>query len=181
MPSFKISDNLLLRTLTPSDAEDLFRSVEDNREYLRQWLPWLDDSLKLEDISKFIETTVEQQNNNLGFQCGMFWNGSFVGMCGYHPIDRSNNSVVIGYWLAEKMMGQGIVTRCVGFLTSYAFDELDINKVCIPVAEGNVLSRAIPERLNFVNEGVEREAENLYGRYVNHVRYSMQRKQWRLR
>ena len=99
-------------------------------------------------------------------------------MCGYHPIDRSNNSVVIGYWLAENMTGQGIVTSCVEFLVSYAFDKLGINKVNIPVAAGNIKSRAIPERLGFVNERVERDAEHLYGRYVNHVRYSVLRDQW---
>jgi len=110
----------------------LFKSVEENREYLRQWLPWLDATSQLKDSQA---------------------------------------------WLAEKMMGQGIVTSCVAFLTSYAFDELDLNKVCIPAAEKNAPSRAIPERLNFVNEGIEREAELLYDRYVNHVRYSLLREE----
>jgi len=108
----------------------------------------------------------------------MFLGGTLVGMCGFHPIDLSNDSVVIGYWIAEDRMGQGIVTSCVKFLVSYAFEKLDLNKVCIPAAEGNAKSRAIPERLNFVNEGIERAAENLYGRYVNHVRYSVLRKEW---
>ena len=78
-------------------------------------------------------------------------------------------------------MGQGIVTSCVEFLVSYAFEKLGINKVNIPVAEGNKKSRAIPERLSFVNEGVEREAEYLYGRYVNHIRYSVLRDEWNAR
>ena len=181
MPSFQITETLLLRTLTANDAPALFRSVEDNREYLREWLPWLDVSLDEEDSAEFIARISDQQRNNMGFQCGMFWNGNFVGMCGYHPIDRSNNSVVIGYWLAESMTGRGIVTRCVEFLTTYAFDNLNINKVCIPVAEGNAASRAVPERLNFVNEGIERAAEFLYCRYVNHVRYSVMQDEWRAR
>jgi len=175
---FQISDTVLLRTLTLSDAPALFRSVEDNREYLRQWMPWLDETVRVEDATQFIVKNLNRQSDETGFQCGIFRNEELVGMCGYHPIDRSNNSVVIGYWLAENMTGQGIVTSCVEFLVSYAFDKLGINKVNIPVAEGNIKSRAIPERLGFVNEGVERDAEHLYGRYVNHVRYSVLRDQW---
>ena len=111
----------------------------------------------------------------------MFVNAILVGMVGYHPINRTNNTVVIGYWLAENMQGQGLVTNCVEFLISYAFNDLNIKKVCIPVAEGNVASRAIPERLNFVSEGVERQAENLYGHYVNHVRYAVLDEEWKAR
>ncbi len=49
----------------------------------------------------------------------------------------------------------------------------DRDKVCISAAEKNLKSRAVSERLGLVNEGVEREAEYLYGQYVNHVRYSL--------
>jgi len=99
-------------------------------------------------------------------------------MCGYHPIDRSNHSVTIGYWIAKEMMGKGIVTLCTQYLIDYAFIHLSINKVCIPVAEKNIKSRAISERLGLVSGGIERAAEYLYGRYVNHVRYSILKSEW---
>ena len=178
MPTFPISQSLALRTLEVNDVPELYGCLNDNREHLQQWLPRLVENIEVDDLKRFIESSLEQEKNGMGFRCGMFKDGALVGICGYHPINRTNNSVVIGYWLAERMQGQGIATSCVRFLVSYAFENLNINKICISMAEGNVASRAIPERLNFVNEGIDREADFLHGRYVNYVRYSMLYDEW---
>ena len=179
MPKFQVSEFVLLRTLTVSDARSLFSLVDDNRTYLRVWLPWLDDNTGVEDLENFIKSTLDQYADEMGFQCGIFFNETLVGVCGYHPINRSSNSVTIGYWIAEDTTGKGIVTSCTKYLIDYAFDKLNLNKVCIPAAVNNLKSRAVPERLGLVNEGIEREAEYLYGQYVDHVRYSILRSEWK--
>ncbi len=178
MPQFQISEIISLRTLFVADVPSLFSLVDNNRCLLREWLPWVDNNTRVEDSVKFIESTLDQLANEMGFQCGIIYNGTLVGMCGYHPINRSNNSVTVGYWIANNMSGRGIVTSCTKFLVDYAFDKLDLNKVCIPAAENNLKSRAVSERLGLINEGIEREAEYLYGKYVNHVRYSILRSEW---
>jgi len=63
-------------------------------------------------------------------------------------------------------------------LTDYAFKELNLNKVEIRAALENKKSRGIPERLNFVNEGCNRQAEWLYDHYVDHVIYGMLAEEW---
>lgn len=74
--------------------------------------------------------------------------------------------------------GKGIITSCVKFFIQYAFQELRLNKVCISVAEKNTKSTAVARRLGLVNEGLEREAEVLYGKYVSHIRYSILRSEY---
>ena len=106
---FQISDTVLLRTLTLSDAPALFRSVEDNREYLRQWMPWLDETVRVEDATQFIVKNLNRQSDETGFQCGIFRNEELVGMCGYHPIDRSNNSVAIEWVLSQAKSGDAVL------------------------------------------------------------------------
>ena len=175
---FQLSESLTIRMLERKDAKELFRVVDDNRSHLREWLPWLDDNTKVRDSEVFIETTINQFKKDKSFQCGVFYSNSLVGMCGFHPISFSNNSVTIGYWLAKRYEGKGIITKCSEFFINYAFQELKLNKVCIPVAEKNVKSRAVAERLGLINEGLEREAEVLYGMYVNHIRYSILRSEY---
>lgn len=71
------------------------------------------------------------------------------------------------------MQNRGIITICTGFLIDYAFREPALNKISIQVAENNLKSRAIPERLGLVNEDIERAGEYLYGVYVDCVRYTL--------
>ena len=71
------------------------------------------------------------------------------------------------------MQGRGIVTRTCRALLYYAFGELELNRMQIRIATGNRRSLAIPERLEFVFEGVQRQAELVNGEYYDLAVYSM--------
>lgn len=178
MFEYAIDERLSLRTLRIQDTDELFAVVDANRAYLRQWLPWLDANTDPEHTRAFIRSTLEQCARNEGFVCAVLYDGKIVGTAGYHPIKWNNRSVEIGYWLEEAYTGRGIVTQCCRVLIEHAFTDLKLHKVLIPVAEENYKSRAIPERLEFKNEGVMRNAERLYDRYVNHVIYSLSSQDW---
>lgn len=64
-------------------------------------------------------------------------------------------------------------------MVDYAFNELNLNRVEIRCAVENKKSRAIPERLHFVNEGCIRQAEWLYDHYVDHIVYGMLKEEWK--
>ena len=65
------------------------------------------------------------------------------------------------------------MTLSVKALVEVGFRDYGLNRIEIACATGNARSRAIPERLKFKLEGVLREHEYLYGRYVDHAIYSM--------
>ena len=44
-----VSEDLEISVPVESDAEELFSVIDDNRDYLREWLPWLDDILSIDD------------------------------------------------------------------------------------------------------------------------------------
>ncbi len=179
--SFDLSKSLTIRTLKTKDSRELFEVVNKNRSHLRQWLPWLDYNNDIKDSEAFILETESQFEKDQSFQCGIFYDNYLVGMCGFHPINLANNSVTIGYWLDKEHEGKGIITKCSSFFINYAFKDLKLNKVCIPIAEKNVKSRAVAESLGLVNEGLERDAEVLYGKYVNHIRYSILNSEFSIR
>ena len=127
MKQFQLDEGLLLRTYEFSDAPALIELINDNRIYLRKWLPWVDQNNILEDSEKFIQFTKTQLAQDVGFICGIFYQGKLIGSCGYHLINESNLSVSLGYWLAESMTGKGIINRCVKFFINYAFEDLQLN------------------------------------------------------
>ncbi len=170
-----IDDDLMLRTLSEDDAEELFGVVDANREHLREWLPWLDDNTTSNDTLKFIRGMIEQEAANLGITCTIRLQGRIVGVAGLHPIKWNRRLAEIGYWLALNASGRGIMTRCCKVLISHSFEVYQLDRVEIHAAVENKRSRAIPERLGFRLEGLARDAEWLYDHFVDHAVYAMER------
>ncbi len=64
-------------------------------------------------------------------------------------------------------------------MTQHALVDLGLNRVEIRAAVENKKSRAIPERLGFLFEGVERDGEWLYDHFVDLAVYGMLAADWR--
>jgi ribosomal-protein-serine acetyltransferase len=178
MLRFGIDDDTELRLLKKRHTEALFALMDQNRKYLREWLPWLDDNKSLADTKEFIKSSLEQFASNNGFQMGIWFQGNLAGVIGYHKIDWANRATSIGYWLGTSFQGMGLVTKACRVLVDYAFSELRLNRMEIRCAVENRKSRAIPERLGFREEGIIRQAEWLYDRFVDHVVYGMLIGEW---
>ena len=179
MFSYKIDDETEIRLFAEQHADRLFALVDENREYLREWLPWVDGTKTAEETRKFIKGSLEQFAANEGFSAGLWHRGELAGSIGSHKIDWSNKKVEVGYWISAGFQGKGIVTRATRALVDYLFDELGLNRVEIHCAEGNKKSRAIAERLGFRQEGILRQATLLYDHYQDMVIYGMLREDWR--
>lgn len=179
MTRLVIDDKLFLRPLEMHDAEELFVVTHQCREYLREWLPWLDTTQSVGDTKMFIESTLRQRAANNGFQAGIWHDEKLVGVIGFHRMDWPNRSTSIGYWLDKQFQGQGIMTKSAKKLVDYAFGEMNLHRIEIRCAVQNHKSRAIPERLGFINEGFAREAEWLYDHYVDHIIYGMLAHDWK--
>ena len=122
----------------------------------------------------------ESHENNNGFGCLIRYRGQVAGTIGCHALGHLNHSAEIGYWLGKAFEGKGIMTRACKALVSYAFKDLQMNRIQIRCATGNVRSCAIPQRLGFTREGVMRQSEWLYDHFVDLVLYSMLADEWRV-
>jgi ribosomal-protein-serine acetyltransferase len=174
----KIDDDLSLKLIEPRDGQKVFELTNNSRSYLREWLPWLDTTTKIEDTIEFINISLQDFAENKSLNTIILFKGKIAGVAGYNNINWSNKTAYIGYWLGEEFQGNGIMTKVAKTLTDYAFSELNLNKVEIRAAVGNKKSRSIPERLNYVNEGCIRQAEWLYSHYVDHVVYGVLAEEW---
>jgi ribosomal-protein-serine acetyltransferase len=174
----KIDEDLSLKLIELRDGERVFELTNNSRGYLREWLPWLDTTIQLEDTIEFIKICLKGFAENKSLNTVILFRGKIVGVAGYNSIDWSNKTAYIGYWLGEEFQGNGIMTKVANALTDYAISELNLNKIEIRAAVGNKKSRSIPERLNFVNEGCIRQAEWLYDHYVDHIVYGILAEEW---
>ncbi|RMH71106.1 MAG: N-acetyltransferase [Gemmatimonadetes bacterium] len=181
MFKWQIDDHLELGLLEWRHAEELFAVVDANRAYLREWLPWVDGSKTVADSLDFIQRSAQQWADNRGFQACILFKGNIAGMIGFHRVDWQDHKCEIGYWLRADLQGQGIVTKCCQALVDFAFTEWQMNRVEIHCGAGNIKSQAIPVRLGFVQEGIQRQAAKLRDQFVDHVIFSQLRDEWSAR
>ena len=174
-----IGDGIVLLTkVQPEDAEDVFALIDSNRDYLREWFPWVDPAKGVEATLDFIERSLKQDEEKNGFQCCIRLESNIIGVMGFVKVDQINKKTEIGYWIAPSCQGRGIITKAARALTDHAFAEWGLNRVAIYAGEANTKSRAVAERLGFKFEGVLREAERVNDRYVDLAVYSMLKRDW---
>ena len=179
MFSRRVAPGIEIRLFEIGDAEPVFVTVERNRAYLREWLPWVDFTASPQDLRNFIVKVREQFAGGRGPQCGIWIDRTFAGSLGCHPIEWANRSCSVGYWIDARYAGKGIVTRCCENLLDYLFDELDLHRVTIHCGVQNTRSCAIPERLGFTREGVTRDGEWVNDRWLDLVAWGMLEQEWR--
>ena len=177
---YTIDDEVSLKLFTVQDDVELFNLTNSSKEYLREWLSWVDYTQQVNDSRNWILSTISGVVESGGHPkvTAIFYEGNIAGTIGFNMIDRLNKSVKIGYWIGEKYQGKGIMTRACKGLVDYGFKEMDLNRIEISVAEKNYKSRAIPEKLGFKEEGIVRQVELLDNQYVNHVIYSKLASEW---
>jgi len=156
-----IDKDICLRSVEVSDALDVFGAIDSQRDYLGRWLPFVEFTKEVSDTEKYIESIVNAPLEKLVFVFVIHLSSEFVGLIGLKDTDCANKKTEIGYWLKEEFQGKGIITKSVNKLCEFAFRELEINRIQIKCAVGNIPSKNIPKRLGFVFEGIEREGELL--------------------
>ena len=172
-------DCVVMRPVRMYHGEEIYAAVMESRESLVQWMPWPEAVKALSDTRDFIRATMEQQAEGVALQLGVWTDGTFAGGIGLHEVDWENRRTSIGYWLGVRARGRGVMTACVKTLTDFALCDLELNRVEIRCAVENRASRAVPERLGYVQEGTAREDMAVGGRYLDLVIYAALAREWR--
>ena len=176
--SIRVDGEIEIRLVAEGDAPRVFALTDQDREYLRQWLPWVDRTLTVADTEGFVQRALDQLRRGEGFQACIEYQGKLVGVLGFVYLDAVNRRAEVGYWLAQAFQGRGIMTRACRRLVAFAFESLELNRVEIRVDVENRKSRAISERLGFAQEAVLRESVEEHGRFRDIVLYAQLRKDW---
>ena len=167
MSILKVDQNTELRLLKPEYTAEIAAAVMDSFDELSPWLPWVDADYSANVTRKFIQVAQQQFAEQKGLQAAIFVDNRLAGGIGFNNIDVNNSSAEIGYWLNTRFVGKGSMTRCCAALIEFGFEEFGLNRIVIRCATENTRSQAIPLRLGFTEEGVQREAEKLNGKFVD--------------
>jgi ribosomal-protein-serine acetyltransferase len=176
--AIKVDDDTELLLLREEDAEAVYAEVDSNREHLRRFLPFVDPSQSPADTLDFIRQSREGWAKGDVVQTGVWYMGEVAGCLGTASINRQHDEAEIGYWLAERFQGRGLMTRSCHALIGYLFKEREFHRIVIRTDVENTRSRALAERLGFTFEGIQREACKLRGDYHDLMHYSLLSPEW---
>lgn len=176
MKTLVVNADIRLREIRERDASVIFQTIDLERTYLSQWLPFVELTQDVSFTKRFIENYLIDADRDL--TCCILYKNKFAGLIGLKDTDYENRKTEIGYWLSSKLQGKGIVTLSCARLMQFAFENLHLNRVQIKAAVENYKSRAIPERLGFSQEGIERDGELHENGFMDLAVYSLLRKEW---
>lgn len=173
----EITKTIVLRPTTLESTTDIYNAIISERNYLREWLPFVDFTQQESDTLAYVQSVIDNQE----VQYSIYDADKFIGRIGFNHMDPANHKAEIGYWIIEKAQGKGIVSKSVKELLIMGFTELNLNKVVIRAGVDNAKSRSIPERLGFTLEGVERDGELLVdNKYTDLAIYGLLKREFLL-
>lgn len=173
-----VRPGLEIRLFEERHAPAVFALVNQERAYLRRWLPWVDTTETADDTLAFIRSSLQHFAAGDGIASGIWYEDRFAGSIGMHNVSKLFRKAEIGYWVAESFQGKGIVTDCCRVLVGHMFGELDLNRAEIHCAVSNTRSAAVARRLGFQLEGTLREANLAAGRFHDMHVFGMLQKEW---
>jgi ribosomal-protein-serine acetyltransferase len=174
----RIEEGLILKALRQETAPVIFKIMDLNRRRLRKWLPFVDDTWKVEDTEIFIKSILRASGPKRDIVYEIWHYDDFAGLIAFKEVDRWNKRTELGYWLVPRFEGQGIMTKCCRNLIDCAFTKMGMKRIQVKTGIGNARSGRIPEKLGFKFEGIERSGEKFTDHYLDLEVYSLLKEEW---
>ncbi|MBZ9684851.1 GNAT family N-acetyltransferase [Clostridium estertheticum] len=163
--------NIIIRVLTPGDAEEVLDYHLRNREFLRRFEPSRDEGFYTMDSQKRTLTeSYKQFLRGTGVNFGIYNSNKLIGKI------RISNVVMgvfknafIGYSLDEKQQGMGYMKEAVKLVVEYAFEELELHRIEATTLIDNEKSQRVLKNSGFKELGISEKYLYINGEWRDHV------------
>ena len=136
---------------TVENAKRLLAVINANREFLGEFLEWVDGYTTTDKTLANIEKSYGDD------KCSYFIMvaDDVVGKISF--VDTDDNMGEISYWLAHGFNGRGIMTRALNKLTEMGFADMGLKRIQLTIDAKNIPSAAVALRCGYECEGVLRK------------------------
>ena len=151
LPNELRSARIIIRPYRPDDATAVFAAIDESRDALHPWMPWVQYHRDASDTRDFCVRAAAGWLLRSSLDLGIFdaRDGSYLGGTGIPRLDWRARTFELGYWLRATATGKGYVGEAVRLLARLAFEGLGANRLEIRCDARNERSRHVPERLGF--------------------------------
>jgi ribosomal-protein-alanine N-acetyltransferase len=150
--------------------------ITGNRDFLSIWLPPFPEKICLNQVEEWISQEHKLLQNAKRVDLGVFADktGVLIGRVSLHSILWGiQRSAAMSYWIDEKYGGRGFATEAAATLTSFAFEEMRLHRVCADILLKNKPSLAICQKLGFRNEGLGKKSLFINGNWQDTQNFAL--------
>ena len=177
----RYSPRLVLRPFRRKDTTPVHDSVRASLPELAEYLPWA-VNYQRSVTSQFIKDSIGAWASGRAFDFSIREVEDLdrhVGNVSVWFTSRANGVGEVGYWIRSDMTGKGIGTEATARILQVAFEELQMHRVTMRIAVGNVASERIVQKLGFLKEGTLRDEVKVGGKWLDHTVWGLLDREWR--
>lgn len=173
--SCKISEDVSMRILRPSDAAALAATYLRNRDHLAPWEPVRAGEYYTEEWQGAdIAGRLAAYEAGTGYPFGLFAGDSLVGRFNLAGIVRGPfQNAGLGYWVDSQHAGRGLASAAVRVLVEMARDELGLHRIEAGTLLHNGGSQRVLLKSGFQQFGMAPQYLQIAGTWQDHNLYQI--------
>lgn len=166
-------DNIVLRNLTPGNAEDLLDYYIRNKEHLAPFEPTRDNNFyTLECQRNLLNESYRQFLNGSCIEVGIFKDDRFIGKLKLSSIVFGIfKSGFLGYSIDKTEEGKGYMKEAVNMFLKYIFDEEGLHRIEASALVDNERSKGVLKKCGFKELGLNEKYLLIDGKWKDHLTY----------
>jgi RimJ/RimL family protein N-acetyltransferase len=169
------SSSIRIERLTSKHVDAAFRAAMESVEDIHPWMEWCRPGLERSEIASMVVALEDAWDKGLTYAFAVWESrtGEFLGTLTLNRIDQANRFANLNAWIRSSKKGRGIATQAAKLVCRYGVEKLHLERIGILVAEGNIASQRVAEKLGATREGTLRNAIRLHDRQMNATQYSI--------
>ena len=177
------TDKFDLRLAEESDVPQLLSYRRENADHFRPFepVPAADHFTDAYWVRQ-VERDHDEFEAGLSVRLYLFERGPLaqvLGLVSFSNIVRGPfQSCFLGYALAERQQGRGLMTGAVRLGIEYMFEVMNLHRISANYVPHNTASGAVLKRLGFAVEGYARDYLMIDGRWQDHILTSLLNPAW---
>lgn len=145
-----------LTKIEPAMYEELYAWRSDS--FAKEFNPFVPCTFEeFKSIMPHFETNLNEVYSGKSFKWVIVEEGNVLAVLGMSQINRMMKTAEVSYQVNPKFRRQGIGTIALKALLKTIFENTDLRKLTALVADKNVVSCKLVEKVGFVNEGLLRK------------------------
>lgn len=179
MFTYKINDDIHLSLPNPEvDATPLFRLIDESRNELVPWLPWVLKVTSIEDERKSLVRNLQNLDASNSVNFVIWYKNLIAGSVSLKSRGSNNKKIELGYWLGSEFTGKGIMLQVIRELCTLAFTKYSVHKIEIHAATDNFSSNKVAKNSGFHLETTQRDNALLFGKSHDENTWSLLQNEW---